>query len=141
MQIATVHICTVTVTCAYNILIIFSLSSLYLTLSSLSLRHTALSFSHLINLSSPNFCRSPLPPMRTRSSKSSHRTSSSPTTQTEFSNGSIARGFWYNFGWDLSSSSFRRSPPPPMKTRSSKPSRRTSPSPTTRMKFSDGSIA
>jgi len=75
--IVTVHICTVTVACAHNILIIFFLSSLYLTLISLSfshfikdsLRHTTLSFSHLINLFSSSFRRSPPPLMRTRSSK------------------------------------------------------------------------
>ena len=46
MQIATVpvQICTDTKACAYNFLTIFSLSSLYLTLSSLSLRRTTLSF-------------------------------------------------------------------------------------------------
>ena len=47
MQVAIVpvQICTGTVACAYNFLTIFSLSSLYLTLSSLSLsRRTTLSF-------------------------------------------------------------------------------------------------
>ena len=39
-----VQICTGTIACAYNFLTIFSLSSLYLTLSSLSLRRTTLSF-------------------------------------------------------------------------------------------------
>ena len=49
-----VQICTGTITCAYNFLTIFSLSSLYLTLSSLSLSGAQLflSSSHLINLSS-----------------------------------------------------------------------------------------
>ena len=72
----TVHICTVTVACAHNILIIFFLSYLYLTLTSLSFSHfikdslrcTALSFSHLINLSSSSFRRSPSPPLSLSSS-------------------------------------------------------------------------
>ena len=60
------HFCTGTVACVYNILTIFSLSSLYLTLSSLSLLGTQFSLSlissiflPLINLSSTSFCRSP----------------------------------------------------------------------------------
>ena len=64
MQVATVpvQICTDTVACAYNFLTIFSLSSLYLTLSSLSLSGAQLflSSSHLINLSSFSFRRLPL---------------------------------------------------------------------------------
>ena len=46
MQVATVpmQICTGTVACAYNFLTIFSLSSLYLTLSSLSLSQAHISF-------------------------------------------------------------------------------------------------
>ena len=72
MQVATVpvHFCTDTVACVYNILTNFSLSSLYLTLSSLSLLGTQLSLSLIssiflpfINLSSSNFRRSPLPPI------------------------------------------------------------------------------
>ena len=65
----TLQICIVTVSCAFNILIIFSLSSLYVTLTSLSFSHfirdslkcTSLSFSHLINISSSSFRRSPSP--------------------------------------------------------------------------------
>ena len=64
MQVATVpvQICTGTVACAYNFLTIFSLSSLYLTLSSLSLSGAQLflSSSYLINLSSFSFRRLPL---------------------------------------------------------------------------------
>ena len=63
MQVATVpvQICTGTVACAYNFLTIFSLSSLYLTLSSFSLSGAQLflSSSHLINLSSSSFRWSP----------------------------------------------------------------------------------
>ena len=58
----TVHICTVIVAWTFNILTIYSLSSLCLTLTSLSFPHfireplrTTLSFSHLINLSSSSF--------------------------------------------------------------------------------------
>ena len=89
------QIYTVTVACAYNILIILSLSSLYwLSPPSLShfirLRRTALSFSHLINLACSSFCWSPRSkssPLPTRSSKLSRQTSLLPTTWTEFYDG------------------------------------------------------
>ena len=70
MQVATVlvQICTGTVACAYNFLTIFSLSFLYLTLSSLSLSGAQLFLSliwsiflPLINLSSSSFRRLPPP--------------------------------------------------------------------------------
>ena len=70
MQVATVpvQICMGTVACAYNFLTIFFLSSLYLTLSSLSLSGARLflSSSHLIDISSSSFRQLPslsLPPL------------------------------------------------------------------------------
>ena len=61
----TVHICTDILACAYNILIIFSLTSQTESYLPLSQAHsTTLSFSHLINLSSSSFHWSPSPPRR-----------------------------------------------------------------------------
>ena len=86
MQVATVpvQICTDTVACAYNLLIVFFLSSV-LSLTSFSLSHFiidahTLSFFHLISLACSSFRRPPrskpsLSP--TRSSRPSHRTSPS----------------------------------------------------------------
>ena len=93
-----VQICTGTIACAYNFLTIFSLSSLYLTLSSLSLRRTTLSFFlpsdqsfflwsiflPLINLSSSSFrwLPSPLPP---------------PIAFSSF----VSRCFWVEWTWSV----------------------------------------
>ena len=77
------QICTVTVACAYNILIVFSLSSvLSLTSLSFTFHHwrAQLSFFHLIGLACSSFrrpSRSKLSPSPTRSSRPSHRTSPS----------------------------------------------------------------
>ena len=79
-----VQICTDTVACAYNLLIVFSLSSV-LSLTSLSLSHFiidahTLSFFHLISLACSSFRRLPRSkpsPSPTRSSRPSHRTSPS----------------------------------------------------------------
>ena len=88
IAIVIVQICTITVAWAYNILIIFSLSSL--PDSHLPLSLSSAQLSHLINLSSSSFRRLPPPPMRTRLSKLSCQTSLLPTTRTEFSDESVA---------------------------------------------------
>ena len=79
------------VACAYNILIVFSLSVYWLSPPSLShfIRDApTLSFFHLISLAYSSFRQSPrskLSPSPTRSSKPSRRTNLSPTTRMKFS--------------------------------------------------------
>ena len=93
-------ICTVTVACAYNILINFFSPPLctesHLPLFHISsLTHTALSFFHLISLACSSFrrsLRSKPSPSPTRSSRPSHRTSPS-TTPIHFVGVRILR-FW-----------------------------------------------
>ena len=94
------QICTVTVACAYNILIVFSLSFvLSLTSLSFTFHHwrAQLSFFHLINLACSSFHRPPRSkssPSPTRSSRPSHRTSPL-TTSIRFVGVRILR-FWSN---------------------------------------------
>ena len=92
------QICTVTIACAYNRLIVFSLSSVpCLTSLSFTFHHwcAQLSFFHLIRLACSSFRRPPRSkpsPSPTRSSRPSHRTSPS-TTPIHFVGVRILR-FW-----------------------------------------------